>query len=324
MKEAKIIRSHQRDFDCKLFDSGEIVKATALGNLLKKGENLVVGDNVLLEVIESTGEFLIKKQLERKSEIFRLLVRQSKKKVTAANCDYVIIISSSHRPKYNRGIIERFLVRANQWGIEPLLVFNKMDVYTGEDFDIEYEVERLSSLGIKCFEISAVDPSYDRQYLDLGLSELKEMIQGKTSVFVGKSGVGKSETITLLSDGKADLKRKSVRKIGKGSHTTTWSEIIDCESFYLVDSPGIRSFSLDDIDPDLLLNFFPDVAAIASQCEFSNCTHMPDNKGCVYYSEKYDPDTDEGLMAHSRLESYQLIFDEISSTPTWKKRDKYK
>ncbi len=324
MEKAKIIRSHQRDFDCKILDSGEVVKATALGNLLKKGENLVVGDNVILETIEPTGEYLIKEQLPRKSEIFRLLVRQSKKKVTAANCDYVIIISSSHRPKYNRGIIERFLVRANQWGIEPLLVFNKMDAYTGEDFDIEYEVDRLSSLGIKCFEMSALDPHYEKRFLDLGFHDLKEIIKDKTSVFVGKSGVGKSETITLLSEGKADLKRKSIRKIGKGSHTTTWSEIIDCEDFYLVDSPGIRSFSLDDMDPDELINFFPDVQAIASQCEFSNCTHLPDNKGCVYYGQEYDPDTDKGLIAHSRLEAYQLMYDEISSTPIWKKRDKYK
>lgn len=320
---AKVMRSHQREFDCKLIESSELVTAKALGNLLKKGDNIVVGDNVLLEKIEQTGEFIIKELLERKSEVFRVLIRQSKKKVTAANIDYLIIICSSSRPKYVRGILERFLVRAYQWGIEPLVIFNKMDEYTGEDFSIEYEVERLSGLGVKSFEISALNKDYEPEYLELGLKDLKELIQNKTSIFVGKSGVGKSETITTLSDGKANLLTKSVRKIGKGSHTTTWSELVDCEDFYLVDSPGIRSFSLDDIDPDDLIHYFPDVEKISLRCDFSNCTHLPDNKGCAFYQE-YDPDTDEGLMVHSRLESYLMLYDELSSTPFWEKKKKYR
>ena len=320
--EAKVIRSHQREFDCKLINEDEIIKATALGNLLKKGDNLVVGDNVLVQKNEQTNEYVIKELIPRKNEIFRVLIRQSKKKVTAANIDYLIIICSSSRPKYVRGILERFLVRAYQWNVEPLVVFNKMDEYTGEDFSIEYEVERLSTLGLKCFEISALEADYQPEYLEKGLKELKAIVRDKTSIFVGKSGVGKSETISTLSEGKVNLLTKSVRKIGKGSHTTTWSELVDCEDFYLVDSPGIRSFSLDDIDPDELIHYFPDVEEIALRCEFSNCSHLPDNKGCKFY-EEYDPDTDEGLMIHSRLESYLTLFDELSSTPFWEKKKKY-
>ncbi len=320
--EAKVIRSHQREFDCKVIETGELVKATALGNLLKKGDNIVVGDHVYLEEMEQTAEYIIKELKPRVNEIFRVLIRQSKKKVTAANIDYLVIICSSSRPKYVRGILERFLVRAYQWNVEPLVVFNKMDEYTGEEFSIEYEVERLAELNVKCFEISAVDKDYLAEYLDLGLSDLKSLIKDKTSIFVGKSGVGKSETISTLSDGKVNLLTKSVRKIGKGSHTTTWSELVDCEDFYLVDSPGIRSFSMDDIDPDELINYFPDVEKIALKCEFSNCSHLPDNKGCKFYLE-HDPDTDEGLMVHSRLESYLTLYEEISNMPYWEKKKKY-
>lgn len=321
--KAKIIRSHQRDFDVLIEETKEVVKATALGNLLKKGETLVVGDNVCLEVIPETGEYLIKEALERQNEIFRVLVRLSKKKVTAANCDYLVILSSAAKPKFKRGIVDRFLVRAFQWGVEPIVVFNKMDGYDPEEFDIQYEVLRLKELGVKYFEICALDMDYETQYLKGGMHEFKEALKGKTALFVGQSGVGKSETISCLSDGTVELKTKKVGKVGKGSHTTTWSEIVDLGDFYLIDSPGIRSFSLDDIDPEELIEYFPDLKEVSRHCQFSNCTHEPFNKGCAFYTEEYDPDTEEGLMIHSRLESYLLFYSEISETPFWQKKKKY-
>ncbi|OIQ19820.1 MAG: ribosome small subunit-dependent GTPase A [Bacteriovorax sp. MedPE-SWde] len=324
MREAKIIRSHQREFDCAFVDTKEEIKATALGNLVKKGETLVVGDHVMVDEISETGEYVIKKALERKNEIFRILVRESKKKVTASNCDYLIILSSVHKPRFKRGIIDRFLVRAYQWGLEPIVVFNKMDKYNEDEMCIEYEVERLKHLGVDCFETSALNPDYECRYLDKGLKEFKEKLKDSTAIFVGQSGVGKSQTITALSDGKIELKTKKVGKAGKGSHTTTWSEIVDFGDFYLIDSPGIRSFSLDDIDPEELIQYFPDLQKVAVNCEFSNCNHLPENRGCEFYTDAYDVETDEGLIYHSRLESYLLFCDEISETPFWKKKKKYK
>ena len=323
MIEAKIIKSHQRDFDCVILDTKEVIKATALGNLLKKGETLVVGDNVQVEQIQETSEYIIKAMHPRKNEIFRILVRESRKKVTASNCDYLVIVSSVHKPKFKRGIVDRFLVRAHQWGIEPLVVFNKMDKYDEDKLYIEYEEERLSRLGVKCFEISALNEEYQHQYLNHGIEDFKNTLEGKTALFLGQSGVGKSQTIMRLSEGQFELKTKKVGKGGKGSHTTTWSEIVDCGKFYLIDSPGIRSFSLDDIDPDHLIQFFPDLEAIAVRCEFSNCNHLPENKGCRFYTDEFDPQTDEGLLVHSRLESYLLFHEEISSTPMWQKDKKY-
>ncbi|EQC52682.1 ribosome small subunit-dependent GTPase A [Bacteriovorax sp. DB6_IX] len=324
MREAKIIRSHQREFDCVLVDSKEIIKATALGNLLKKGETLVVGDHVMVDQIEETQEYVIKQMLERKNEIFRILVRESKKKVTASNCDYLVILSSVHKPKFKRGIIDRFLVRAYQWGLRPIVVFNKMDKYNEDQMDIEYEVERLHFLGIETFEISALKPDYKPRYLEKGLEDFKRTLKGSTAIFVGQSGVGKSQTITALSDGEVELKTKKVGRAGKGSHTTTWSEIVDCGDFYLIDSPGIRSFSLDDIDPEELIRYFPDLEKVALKCEFMDCNHYPDNRGCQFYTPEYDiEESEDGLIYHSRLESYHLFFDEISSTPFWKKKKKY-
>jgi ribosome biogenesis GTPase len=199
-----------------------------------------------------------------------------------------------------------------------------MDKYDEDQMSIEYEVERLKYLGISTFEISALNPEYEARYLDDGLKEFKDKLKGSTAIFVGQSGVGKSQTITALSDGGVELKTKKVGKAGKGSHTTTWSEIVDCGDFYLIDSPGIRSFSLDDIDPEDLIQYFPDLQEVALKCEFSDCNHLPDNRGCEFYTEAYDvEESEDGLIFHSRLDSYHLFYDEISSTPFWKKKKKY-
>ncbi len=318
MSRARVIRSAKREFDCKILETGEVVTATALGNLVKKNESIVVGDYVTLDQLEETNAYQISKREERKNEIFRIIIREQKKKVTAANCDLLIILSSVSKPEYKRGLIDRYLVRAHQWQIEPVVVFNKMDEYTEDLFDIRFETDRLKELGVKCFETSAKHLEYKRKYLDAGVSELKEYIKGKTSIFLGQSGVGKSKSISSLSGGEIDLRVKNIGKGGKGSHTTTWSEIIECGDFTTIDSPGIRSFSLEDIDPDELISYFPDLDEIAVNCKFTNCTHESNAKGCKFWTE-HAPDTREGELVHSRLESFKRIHEETSQVPTWQK-----
>ncbi|WP_127718114.1 ribosome small subunit-dependent GTPase A [Halobacteriovorax sp. HLS] len=315
---ARIYKSDKRFFECKVDETGDIVKAMARGNLLKKGETLVVGDYVFLEEIPETKEIMITSLEKRSSEIFRIIVRESRKKVTASNCDLLIILTSVSRPQFKRGLVDRFLVRACQWGIRPIVVFNKMDEFD-ESFDISFEEKRLNRLGAKCFEISAINSDYSARYLENGVNELRNEIQDRTSIFLGQSGVGKSKTINMLSDGKFELRTNTIAKVGKGSHTTTWSEIVELDGFCTIDSPGIRSFSLDDIDPDDLLSYFPDLEEVASDCKFSNCDHTEGTKGCAFWSE-YSPDTTEGEFLHSRLDSFHRIYDEISQLPFWQKK----
>ncbi|MBH48199.1 MAG: ribosome small subunit-dependent GTPase A [Halobacteriovorax sp.] len=315
MIRARIIKSDKRVFDCRLIDSGEFVQATALGNLFKE-DTVVVGDYVLLEA--QSDEWVIKEVEARKSEIFRMLRRESKRKVTAANCDSLVILNSSSKPAYKRGIVDRFLTRAHQWGVVPFVVFNKMDEYDPKDFDIKFEADRLQSLGVKCFEICAVESDYKVKYLSLGIEDLKRELNQSTSIFLGQSGVGKSQTITAITDGKTELKTGAVGKVGKGSHTTTWSEIIDCGNFELIDSPGIRQFSIDDIASGDLIELFPDVEEVATGCSFTNCGHESNNKGCAFYSGKRSEYERELIL--SRLDSYKQLLAEISQIPDWQKK----
>jgi ribosome biogenesis GTPase len=315
MRKARVFKSAKREFECKLMDSGELITATALGNLLKGDENsIVVGDYVMIDDKNTIIEVC-----ERQNEIFRLIVREQKKKVTASNCDILVILNSVSKPEYKRGIVDRFLVRAHQWNIHPIVIFNKMDQFESEMFDIKFEEDRLKSLGVECFEISAIDESYQPRFLKLGLKDLIERLKGKTSIFLGQSGVGKSKTISKVSDGKIQLLSRDVGKAGKGTHTTTWSEIISSDDFTMIDSPGIRSFGVEDLLIEDLIQYFPDLEAGAVKCKFTNCEHNPGTKGC-FFTEKVDSETYEGRLILSRLEALHRMKEEISETPSYLKK----
>ena len=314
MTKARVYRSSAREFECRNIESGEMLVATALGNLLKKDNSIVVGDIVNLD-----EEGVITSIDERKSEIYRYLPRVQKKKITAANCDLLIILNSVSKPEYKRGFADRFLLRASQWGIKPVMIFNKMDQFD-DQFDFNFEVDRLKELGVECFEISAKFPETEKIYLERGTEELKEFIKGRTAIFLGQSGVGKSKTISLLAGMDIELKTKEVGKAGKGSHTTTWSEIIDCGDFSLIDSPGIRSFSLEDLIGEELMELFPDLEERAINCKFSDCQHSAGTKGCAFHKPLLDPDSYEGQLVHSRLDSYLRVYEEITENPAWSKK----
>jgi len=313
--KARIYRSAARVFDCCLEDTKEIVQATSLGSLLK-GDSLVVGDNVEVSKDENSKEYTIVSRDDRSNEIFRNIVRENKKKTIAANLDLMVIVMAASKPAYKQGLLDRYLVRAFQWEIPTIVVFNKMDQYEN-DFDINFESERIEEIEADCFEVTALDETYQPRFLKNGLKELKELIENKTAIFLGQSGVGKSKLITLLSSGKAELKSREVGKVGKGTHTTTWAEAIDCDSFLLIDSPGVRTFSMDDLTLEQLEEGFPDIMEKATQCKFKDCKHLESSKGCIFYQNAFG---DQSKLIQSRLESFLRIKEEVLSTPDWQKK----
>lgn len=217
------------------------------------------------------------------------------------------------RPEYKSGLVDRYLVRAKNWGVPMMVVMNKMDEFES-DFDIEFEEARLRYLDLDFVKVSATKP----EDFSAGLNDLRDKLKGKTAIFVGQSGVGKSKLMTLLSDGDTELKSEKLAKVGKGAHTTTWSELIDYEDFSLIDSPGIRSMALKDMDTNLLDLGFEDIFVHFQDCKFKDCSHEPNVKGC--YFNTLEENTLENLIILSRLESYKRIRDEIEAIPNWKKK----
>lgn len=317
--KARIFRSSKRHFDCQREDTKELVTATALAALLKE-DHIVVGDWVMLTPPPSPGDdWVIDKVIERKNSIFRNIPRENKKKVIAANVDVMLVVVSAGKPAFKRGLIDRYLARSGYWEVPAYVVFNKMDLYEESEFDIRFEVERLKWLDVECFEISAEDKNYRPKYLDKGFEDLSRQLKDKTAILLGHSGVGKSRLITELTDGKVQLLSGELGKVGKGAHTTTWAELIDANSFTLIDSPGVRSMSLSDLTQEELLHSFPDIGEFATKCQFaSNCTHEENSKGCAF--QKLNEEEREDQLILSRLDSYKRVLEEVSNIPDWLKK----
>jgi ribosome biogenesis GTPase len=318
-EKARIFRSSKRHFECQLESTKDIVTATAMAMQLKE-DHIVVGDWVLLTPpTESSEEWKIHTVLPRTSSIFRSIPRIQKKKVIASNVDVLLVVVSAGKPDYKRGLVDRYLARSCYWDVPAFLIFNKMDLYETDDFDIVFEAERLKWLNVECFEVSSHDKNYQKQYLPQGIQELAFKLKNKTAVLVGHSGVGKSRLITQLSDGKVNLLSGELGSIGKGAHTTTWAELIDAKDFTLIDSPGIRSMSLSDLTQEELLQSFQDVQEWATKCQFaSNCNHEDNSKGCFF--QKLDKSKREDQLILSRLDSYKRVLEEVANIPDWSKK----
>ena len=313
---ADIYEAHKKEFLCKIEGESDTVMASTRKNALR-GNQLVTGDKVLLE--KTGNDYQIIELYDRTSEIFRMITRERKKRVTAANCDLVIIATSVSRPVYKQGVIDRFATRAFQWDVPAIAVFNKMDEFS-DDFDIDFEMRRLENLGIECFEVSAIHPENPPKFGRGSFKDLQKKLLGTQTIILGQSGVGKSKLITSISNKEVILLSNEISKGGKGAHTTTWAEMIDCGTFRIIDSPGIRAFSLIDIVPEELINFFPDLLQITHTCRFNNCTHESNSKGCAFYSGDSDPQKAD--IIESRLASYRKMMEEISSPPSWRGKKK--
>jgi ribosome biogenesis GTPase len=317
---ARIFKSSKRVFECLVESSHEIVTATALATLLKE-DHLVVGDWVgLIAPPKETDDWVISEVEERSNKIFRNLPREQKQKIIASNVDLLMIVTNAGKPDYKRGLVDRYLARSFFWGIPAIVIFNKMDLYSTEQFDIKFESDRLKHIGVSCFEVSAENPTYENRFLLSGLKELKDHLRNKTAILLGHSGVGKSKLISHLSEGRVQVLSGELGKVGKGAHTTTWAELIHAGEFSLIDSPGIRSMSLLDLTSQELLESFPDIYEMSLKCQFSsNCKHEESSKGCYFYKNEI-PSPVKSLVL-SRLESFKRILEEVESIPDWQKRN---
>ncbi len=310
--KAKIIRSSKREFDCLIQETKEEVQAVCLRELLKK-DHVVVGDNVLIRPLEGDDRYEIFEVLARTNEIFRRIVRSNKKKVIAANTDVILIVASVSKPDYKPFLIDRYITRSVQWNIPAVVVFNKMDEFNGQ-FDLDLEKKKFDQLGVNYFEISNIESS---PYFK-NISELRDLLKEKTAITLGQSGVGKSKLISSLSEGKVELLSSRLAKgVQKGAHTTTWAELIDLGDFYIIDSPGVRTLAVSDISINELPELFPDLAPLFSKCQFTDCRHEENSKGCYFNS--LDLNDEKNLIIFNRLQAFLRMREEVETIPEWKR-----
>ena len=238
---------------------------------IKSTNPIAVGDQVEIQ-LETLGDEeigVIKKIMDRENYIVRKSVNLSKQThIIAANMDLVFLLVTINNPTTFPVFIDRFLVSTRAYRIETVLLFNKIDSYAIEDrAEVLYLKDIYEAIGYTCLEISATK--------NINIDKVKELMTGKTSMFVGHSGVGKSTLINTIEPG-LDLKTKETSDQHKqGQHTTTFAEMFDLHfDAKIIDTPGIKGFGVVDMDKEELGDYFPEFFALKQDCKFNNCIHI--------------------------------------------------
>jgi ribosome biogenesis GTPase / thiamine phosphate phosphatase len=226
---------------------------------------LAVGDRVRVAVI-GDGSGVIEEVEPRRTKLSRRAVGPGKREqIVAANVDQLVIVSSLHSPAPSLNLVDRYLVAAEHGGLVVALCMNKVDL--GIPPEIAADLEPYVALGYPVLWTSAVTGS--------GIADLRAQLTGRTSVLAGKSGVGKSALLKAVDPGLELRSAPISAATGKGRHTTSFSSLLPLAGGgYVVDTPGIREYTLWELVPEDLDQHFPEIAAAAAGCRFRNCAHQ--------------------------------------------------
>ena len=271
-------------------DIGAIHRCVSRTNL----GSVVAGDKVIWRAgTDQTG--VIESRLDRHS-ILERPDNFGNLKAVAANVDQMLIVIACE-PQPQENLIDRYLVAAELMNIRPLLVLNKADLLTDENqTNILSLLERYASLGYATVRIIS------SRHQEPQLANLAELIDQHISIVVGQSGVGKSSLInTLLPD--ANLAVGGLSELTReGTHTTTKAKLFHLPAGgQLIDSPGIRDFSLWHINPQQLQHGFIEIAAQLGHCKFRDCKHE-NEPGCAIITA-----VESGKIGAERFASYERI-----------------
>ncbi len=281
-------------------DSSEIVQCRLKGKFRIKGitstNPIVVGDKV--EIEKKSESWMIVRMKERKNHIIRRSVNLSKQThIVAANIDQAILMVTIQNPITSTGFIDRFLVAAQSYGVEVLIIFNKLDIYDKQMMKKQKELSQMyEQIGYDCISLSV---------LHNDLTKVIAAMRNKVNVIAGHSGVGKSTLINKLHP-TLNLATKEISDFHKqGKHTTTFSELYDLPfSGSIIDTPGIKGFGLVDIKKQELGDYFREFLAVNKKCKFHNCIHF-NEPDCSIKSE-----LQKGEIFESRYKNYLGMLEE--------------
>jgi len=257
---------------------------------------LAAGDHV---EVRSTGEGegVVERVGERRSKLSRPAAdTRGVEQVVAANVDCLFIVASVREPTMRTGFVDRLLVTAELEGLEPVLVLNKLDLLEDET-EVEPVRVLYRELGYAVIDCCALSGR--------GVEEIRGRLEGRCSVLVGQSGVGKSTLLNAVQPG-LKLRTSDVSAAtSKGRHTTTAASLIrlECGGF-VVDTPGVREFGLWDCPEDRLAGCFPEMVPFLGGCKYRGCSHSHE-PGCVV-KDAVGEAIDEG-----RYESYLRILESL-------------
>lgn len=284
----------------EVLHEGGILRARMRGKLRLRGVRstnpIVVGD-VVTCFAGDDGEWLITDIEPRRNYIIRRASNLSKEShIIAANIDRAMLVVTLAEPYTAPEFIDRFLVTCEAYKVPVTILLAKIDLL-GEASEAVEEFHRIyEGIGYEVIDISATE--------GVGVERVKAMLEGKTTLLSGNSGVGKS-TLVRAIDPTIDIRTGEISEsFHKGKHTTTFSTMYRVAGGFVIDTPGVKGFGLIDIEDDELWHYFPEMISRAGECRFFNCTHTHEPHCAVMEAVK------SGEIAFSRYESYLKILDE--------------
>ena len=287
MKQGKIVKGISGFYYVHVAGSG-IYECKAKGIFRNQKIKPLVGDNVTIAVLDEEQMLgNIEEILPRENALIRPAV---------ANVDQAFVIFAMENPKPNFMLLDRFLIMMEKEEVPAVICFNKKDLAKQEELELLYETYK--SCGYHVIFSSTFNGD--------GLDEIREILQGKTTVVAGPSGVGKSSITNALQENVQMETGEISKKLKRGKHTTRHSQVIPVgHDTYLMDTPGFSSLYLTDIEEQELKDYFPEFRKYEDQCRFQGCRHI------------HEPDcgVKKALAEHKisqlRYEDYLGLYDEL-------------
>lgn len=286
--EAIVITIDRGRYRC--LGDGVHLNATKARSLGRKG--VIVGDRVRVVGDLSGAEGTLARIVEvlPRSTVLRRTADDTDpfERPIVANADQLVIVTALADPPPRMGMIDRILVAAYDAGLDPVLCLTKRDLAPSDELTAAYEPLQIP--------IVAVQPGAE-------LGPLRELLDGRTSVFVGHSGVGKSTLVNALIPGVHRAIGEVNEVTGRGRHTSTSAVALELPDHagWVIDTPGVRSFGLSHVTPDSIVQAFPDLAALTADCP-RGCTHGSAAPECAL-----DAAVTAGRLSIERLESFRRM-----------------
>ncbi len=276
--------------------SDGVYECKARGIFRKRNISPVCGDNVEI-TLDGEGSGVIEEINERRSQLIR---------PPLANLDVLVFVCSTCEPKPNFLLLDKFIAIAEFKKIKPVVVFTKVDKYSGEEF-----VSLYKKVGI---EVYSCDNSTGE-----GSEPVKKALQGKLSAFTGNTGVGKSSLLNNMFPELGLATNEISKKLGRGRHTTRHVQLYKLEGGgYIADTPGFSSFDTNRYDIIFkyqLADCFCEFREYLGKCRFPDCSHTKE-KGCAVIEA-----VREGRISQSRFESYTQMYEEARQLKEWEYKD---
>ena len=281
------------------------IKGKRIKDLSGSYNSLASGDFVDVAPTDP-GRGMVTAMQPRRNVFGRFNEKGRAEQAIAANVDLVVCVSSPKLPPFRPRFIDRVAVLAEAAACPLLIILNKADLGVPEEASLR--LSGYEGLGYRVLMMSARSGD--------GLDALRAEIRGRTSVFTGQSGVGKSSILNALYPFLTLRTGEVSVKYDRGKHTTTMAELVadDDDGTRVIDTPGMRRLALRGFDPDSLAAYFPEMRDAVGRCGYGlSCTHL-DEEDCGIVRG-----VEDGSIDPDRYESFLRIREELLSAVTWKR-----